>query len=48
MRLIDEVARFANWSHMEVAIEKTQVCAYDFALDEEIITHPLRYRGGVG
>ena len=42
-RLLNEVARFATWSNMEVAIEKTQVCAYDFQRDEEIVTHSLRY-----
>lgn len=28
---------------MEVAIEKTQVCSYDFQKDKEIVTHSLRY-----
>ena len=30
---------------MEVALEKTQLCAYDFAAEEEILTHTIRYEG---
>ena len=46
-RLIDEVERFAKWSNMEVAIKKTQICAFDFSLKQEIITDSMRYTGKV-
>ena len=46
--LINEVSRFAEWAHMEVTLEKTQVSAYDFASDQPLLAHTLCFTGKDG
>ena len=43
--LVDEVAKFAQWSGMWVNVSKSEITAYDFANKAALEVGPIRYNG---